>query len=147
MEEADHKETTRPRSQLEIQSRDDTNVQEQMRQANRQNWNKKESLSRAVPKAGQQQQECRIHFVQEHWRHMSYWSHPPMAGGRGRRSGWCQGSGMGRRSLAGICYMSCRSGKDSDLQRALGMVSPVVDISRGEPEDNGKDEGSAVERK
>ena len=54
---------------------------------------------------------------------------------------------MGRRSLAGLRYMSYRSGENSDLQRALGMVSPVVDISRGETEDNGKDEGSAVERK
>ena len=53
---------------------------------------------------------------------------------------------MGRRSLAGLCYMSCRSGEDSDLQRALGMVSPVVDIGRGEPEDNGKDEGSICVR-
>ena len=42
--------------------------------------------------------------------------------------------------------MSCRSGEDSDLQRALGMVSPVVDIGRGEPEDNGKDEGSICVR-
>ena len=65
VEEADHKETTRPRSQLEIQPRDDTNVQEQTRQANRQNWNKTESLSKAVPKAGQQQQQCRIRYVQE----------------------------------------------------------------------------------
>ena len=31
---------------------------------------------------------------------------------------------MGRRSLAGLRYMSCRSGEDSDLQRALGTVSP-----------------------
>ena len=65
VEEADPKETTRPRSQLEIQPKDDTNVQEQMRQANQQNWNKKESLSKAVPKAGQQQQKRRIRYAQE----------------------------------------------------------------------------------
>ena len=54
---------------------------------------------------------------------------------------------MGRRSLARLHYMSCRSGKNSSLQRALGTVSQVVDIGRGEPEDNGKDEGRAGERK
>ena len=114
-------------------------MQEQTLQANRQNWNKKESLSKAVPKAGQQQQEVVYVMYRKHWRHL--------AGGRGGRSGWCQGSGKGRRSLAGLRYMSCRSGEDSDLQRALGTVPPVVDIGRGEPEDNGKDEGRAGERK
>ena len=54
---------------------------------------------------------------------------------------------MGRRSLAGLRYMSCRSGEDSNLQRALGTMSPLVDIGRGEPEDNGKDECTAGERK
>ena len=44
-------------------------------------------------------------------------------------------------------HVSCRSGEDSDLQRAPGTVSPVVDIGRGEPEDNGKDEGRAGEHK
>ena len=43
--------------------------------------------------------------------------------------------------------MSCRSGENSDLQRALGTVSMVVDIGRGEPGDNSKDEGRAGERK
>ena len=42
-----------------------TNVQEQMFQANQQNWNKTKSLSKAVPKAGQQQQERSIRYVQE----------------------------------------------------------------------------------
>ena len=42
-------------------------------------------------------------------------------------------------------YVSCRSGEDSDLQRAPGTVSLVVDIGRGEPEDNGKDKGRAGE--
>ena len=54
---------------------------------------------------------------------------------------------MGSRPLAGLHHMSCMSGENSNLQRALGMVSLVVDIGRGEPEDNSKDEGRAGERK
>ena len=67
-----------------------------------------------------------------------------MAGGRGRRSGWCQGGGRGHRSLTGLSYMSCRSGKKQRSPKGHGTVSPVVDIGRGEPEDNGKDRKSVV---
>ena len=122
-------------------------LQEQTCQANRQNWNKTESLSKAVPKAGPQEQERCIRYVQETLE-TSVPLEPPSHGrGGGGRSRWCQGSGMGRRSLAGLRYMSCMSGENSNLQRALGMVSLVVDIGRGEPEDNSKDEGRAGERK
>ena len=105
------------------------------------------SPSKAVPKAGQQQQECRIRYVQETLEKSVPLEPPSHGRGRVDRSGWCQESGMGRRSLARLHYMSCRSGKNSSLQRALGTVSQVVDIGRGEPEDNGKDEGRAGEHK
>ena len=60
-----------------------TNVQEQMFQANQQNWNKTESLSKAVHKAGQQQQEHSIRYVQEALEtSVPFWSHPPMVGKR-----------------------------------------------------------------
>ena len=93
------------------------NVQEQTCQANQQTWNKTESLSKAVHKAGQQQQEHSIRYVQETLEaSVPFWSHPPMAGEGGwGRGGWCQGSGKGHRSLAGLRYMSCRSGENSDL--------------------------------
>ena len=86
-------------------------------------------------------------MYRKHWRDLSHLSHLSHAGGREGRSRWCQRSGKGHRSLAGFHYMSCRSGENSDLQRALGTVSLVVDIGRGEPEDNGKQEGRAGKRK
>ena len=100
--EADHKDNYKAPEPTEIQPRDDTNVQEQTRQANQQNWNKTESLSKAVPKAGQQQQEHRTRHAQE-TSETSVPLEPPFHGrGRGGRSAWCQGSGMGCRSPAGL---------------------------------------------
>ena len=70
------------------------------------------SPSKAVPKAGQQQQERRIRYVQETLETSVLLATLPWQGkGGGGRSGWCQGSGMGRRSLAGLRYMSYRSAK------------------------------------
>ena len=105
------------------------------------------SPSKAVPKAGQQQQECRIRYVQETLEKSVPLEPPSHGRGGGGRSGWCQGSGMGHRSLTGLSYMSCRSGKKQRSPKGHGTVSPVVDIGRGEPEDNGKDEGRAGEHK
>ena len=46
---------------------------------------------------------------------------------------------MGHRFLAGLHYMSCRSGEKQQSPKGHGTVSPVVDIGRSKPEDNDKD--------
>ena len=75
-------------------------LQEQTCQANRQNWNKTESLSKAVPKAGPQEQERCIRYVQETLE-TSVPLEPP-SHGRGRGAGadgargveWAAGPGL-----------------------------------------------------
>ena len=50
--------------------------------------------------------------------------------------------GAGSRPLAGLRYMSCKSGKNSNLQRGQRhwvLFPRLVDIGRGEPEDDGRD--------
>ena len=97
-------------------------------------------LRKAVHRAGQQQQEHSIHYVQETLE-------TSMAG-----EGGGAGADSARRveRAAGPWLVSVhelQSGENSDLQRALGSVSPVVDINRGKPEDNSKDEGRTGECK
>ena len=75
-----------------------TNGQEQTCQTNQQNWNKTNSLSQVVHKAGQKQQECYIHYVQETLRASEPFQGRPPEAGEGERERTVPGEWNGQRT-------------------------------------------------
>ena len=118
-----------------------------MCQANQQNWNKTESLSKAVHKAGQQQQEHSIRYVQETLERsvpsvpfVPWW-------GKGGQERMVPEEWKGPQVPGWFPLHELQGWRKQRSPKGHGTVSPVVHNGRDEPEDNSKDEGRAGERK
>ena len=126
---------------------------------NRQNWNKRKSLSKAVHKAGQQQQEHYIHYVQETlWASEPFQGRPPEVG-EGERERMVPGEWNGQWTQGWSLLHELhewRKQQSPEGQRhwplfhelqygGQALLPQEVVTSRGEPEDNGSVEWGAGE--